>query len=201
MVIALTVHEASHAFAAYRLGDPTAKALGRLSLNPLVHLDPLGSLLIVMTMLTGFGIGWGKPVPVDSHYLRPNPKMGMALVSAAGPLSNILTAFVLFLPVRLGLDVYSNDLLAGLVTTVIQLSVLLGCFNLIPLPPLDGFSILLGILPARQAYSVSRLAQYGLGPIFVIIMADSWLHLSILSRVLGPVVNAVYSLITGQRLL
>ena len=200
ILIALTIHEASHAFAAYRLGDPTAKTLGRLSLNPLVHLDPMGTILIVFTMLAGFGIGWGKPVPVDPRYLRPNPKTGMALVSLAGPLSNVLTAFVLYLPVRLGMDVYTSDIAAGLAGTLMQLSIWLACFNLIPLPPLDGFSVLLGLLPPGPARSFGRLAQYGLGPIMLIVIADSYFHLGILQAVLLPMARLVSGLVMGHPL-
>jgi Zn-dependent protease len=198
MVIGITIHEASHALAAYRLGDPTAKALGRITLNPLAHLDPMGSILMVTTMLAGFGMGWGKPTPVNPSYLRPSPKTGMALVSAAGPLSNILTAYILYLPERLNLNLYNNDIVAGVVGTLISLSIGLACFNLIPLPPLDGFSIVLGLLPARQAYSFGRLAQYGLGPIFLLIIADSWFHWGILNAVLRPVMQVVASLVTGR---
>ncbi len=197
ILIVITIHEFSHALMAFRLGDPTAKALGRLSLNPIRHLDPVGTLLIVMTMLSGFGIGWGKPVPVDPRYLKPNPKSGMALVSAAGPLSNVLTAFVLYLPERLQPGFYANDQVWLLVQFVILWSVGLGTFNLLPLPPLDGFSVLLGLLPNRAAYSFSRLAQYGLGPLFVLIMADSFLHLGILAAILGPVQNVIFTFVTG----
>ncbi len=198
ILIAITIHEFSHAFIAYQLGDGTAKALGRVSLNPLVHLDPFGTIMIILSVFSQFGIGWGKPVPVNPSYLKPNPKTGMALVSAAGPLSNILTAFVLFLPVRLDLFSYDNDAIAALVQYIIMWSIGLGAFNLLPLPPLDGFSIALGILPRSLAFSFGRLAQYGIGPLMLIIIADSYFHLGILQVVLGPVYSAIGALVTGR---
>jgi Zn-dependent protease len=102
VLVAIDVHECCHAWVADRLGDPTARNLGRVSLNPLVHLDPLGTLMIFLTAITGFGIGWGKPVPVDPYRLRHGPTTGMGIVSLAGPAANLTTAAVLAIPFRLG---------------------------------------------------------------------------------------------------
>jgi len=197
ILIVITIHEFSHALVAYSLGDGTAKSQGRLSLNPLVHLDPLGTLMLVLSMLSRFGIGWGKPVPVNPNRLSPGPKTGMALVSAAGPLSNILTAFVLFLPVRFSLPVYNNDVVATLASYIIQWSIGLGAFNLLPLPPLDGFAIVLGILPNSAARSFGRIAQYGIGPLMLILVADWVLHVDILGLAMRPLLTVISAFVAG----
>ncbi|MHB1131696.1 MAG: site-2 protease family protein [Chloroflexota bacterium] len=193
-VVVITIHEASHAFVAWRLGDPTAKSLGRISLNPLVHLDPMGTILIFLA-----SFGWGKPVPVDPRYLKPNPKTGMALVSLAGPLSNVVLAFLLYLPIRLGADSFTGvPEVDRLFITIISISLLLAAFNLLPLPPLDGFSVLLGLLPYSAARQFAQLERYGLGPVFLLIFADSFFRLGILASILGPIQDALASVVTGE---
>jgi Zn-dependent protease len=159
LVVGLTVHEASHALVADRLGDPTARRLGRVTLNPLAHLDPTGTLLIIFSSLAGVGFGWGKPCPVNPNNLRVGPKTGMALVAAAGPVSNLVTAAILagVMKSQLGLP---PELIAVL-DIVARVNVSLAFFNLIPIPPLDGFSVLLGLLPDRFAYSLAPIQQYG----------------------------------------
>ena len=158
LLAGLSIHEASHAFIADRLGDPTARRLGRVTLNPIAHLDPAGTLMMIFSAIAGWGIGWGKPVPVNPNNLRPDPKTGNAIVAVAGPVSNLLLATVVAVFVQLGLGgVIPRDLL----DTVIYVSVSLAVFNMLPLPPLDGFSVLLGLLPNGAAYSLSRLYQYG----------------------------------------
>ena len=140
MLVAITIHEFAHAWAANRLGDRTATALGRLSLNPLRHLDPLGTLMLLTA-----GIGWGKPVPVNPYNLRNGPKAGMAVTSLAGPLSNLLLAAALSVPLRLGLAPFTIwgasallPSLGELLLTVIIMNIGLAIFNLIPIAPLDG---------------------------------------------------------------
>lgn len=165
LLAALTVHEAAHALVADRLGDPTGRNLGRISLNPIVHLDPMGTLMILMASLLGIGIGRGKPVPVNPFNLRLGPKTGMALVAGAGPAANLLLAASVAVVLQEGavLGLWTGDLiwLRGLLRFVAVVNVSLAIFNLIPLPPLDGFSVLMGILPTRPAYSLSRVAEYG----------------------------------------
>lgn len=165
LLIAITFHEFSHALMASRLGDPTARKLGRLSLNPVRHLDPLGTLMLFLV-----GFGWGKPVPVNPHYFRMESRRGMALVGLAGPLSNFALAAVLGVLVRTGVVGWQYQLsfswdpswVAGnLVSYVILYNIILGVFNLIPIAPLDGFNIVVGVLPRRQAEAVARLQQYG----------------------------------------
>jgi Zn-dependent protease len=155
ILIAITIHEFSHALAATALGDYTAKSLGRLTFNPLKHLDPVGTIMIMFTAIAGVGIGWGKPVPVNPYNLRIGAKTGMALVSVAGPVSNILTAVILVLPLRLGYNLYTNETVLLVVYYTVAISIGLAVFNLLPLPPLDGFSVALGALPYGIAYSKS----------------------------------------------
>jgi len=169
LLIAITVHEFSHGLMAYRLGDPTAKRMGRLSLNPVKHLDPLGTLMLLLV-----GFGWGKPVPINPGYFRMNPRRGMALSAFAGPLSNLALAAVLGVIVRAGaVDWHSpwqyqpfliwdpSWVAADIIGYVILFNIILAVFNLIPVPPLDGFNIAVGVLPRRQAEAMARLEKYG----------------------------------------
>ncbi len=185
----LTIHEAAHAFVADRLGDPTAKRLGRVTLNPLAHLDPAGTMMMVFAAIFGIGIGWGKPCPVNPSNLRPDPKTGYALVAAAGPVSNLLLAAVgaAILQADLGLP---NAVLTG-VFYVIVVSVSLAVFNLIPIPPLDGFTVLLGLLPSRPAYSLSRLYQFGPGLLLLLVFFGGSLLSRYLTFVSGPILRAL----------
>lgn len=176
LLIAITIHEFAHAWMAFRLGDPTAKTMGRLSLNPLVHLDMLGTL-----MLLSAGFGWGKPVPVNPYNLRNGPKAGMAVTSLAGPVSNLILAGILALPLRFGLIPgrfgAADSLLPTvpeLVLTIIFLNIVLAVFNLIPLPPLDGFKVAMGLLPSRIAAPLMRYQSYG--PLLLLgIIAIGWI--------------------------
>lgn len=163
LLIAITVHEFAHAWMANRLGDRTAASQGRLSLNPLRHLDPVGTLMLLVA-----GFGWGKPVPVNPYNLRNGPKSGMAWSSLAGPASNLIVAALISLPLRLGivpLQGWGNSeivpSLPEVLFTIILLNIGLAIFNLIPLPPLDGFKVALGILPTRWAIKLLPLERYG----------------------------------------
>jgi len=154
VLIAITVHETAHAWAAYQLGDPTAKLYDRISLNPLNHLDPIGTLSLFL-----FGFGWGKPVPVDSYNLQ-NPKKDEAIISLAGPLSNVVTAAILGLIIRFT-PFGSFMLEIGLRIMFINLG--LGIFNLLPIYPLDGSKILLGLLPFEISQEVENfMRRYGI---------------------------------------
>jgi Zn-dependent protease len=171
LLIAITVHEFSHAMVANRLGDPTAKRMGRLSLNPVKHLDPLGTLMLFLV-----GFGWGKPVPINPNYFRMNPRRGMALSALAGPLSNFTLVALLGILVRVGVVAWHSPwswpfvpfaswnagwVAADIIGYVILLNLILGVFNLIPIPPLDGFNIAVGILPREQAAAMLRVERYG----------------------------------------
>jgi len=177
VLISLTIHEVSHAYVSYRLGDPTAKMMGRLTLNPLKHLDPLGTIMMAASAYFGAGFGWAKPVPIDPSYYK-NYKRGTMLVSVAGPLSNLALAFLASFPiVYLGLKYYN----VGLAETDYRIMIFRFCymmlyaninlaiFNLIPVPPLDGSKILAGILPARLYFYIMKYENY-IGVIFIIIL-------------------------------
>ena len=173
LVMGLTVHEASHALIADRLGDPTARRLGRITLNPIAHLDQMGTLMMIFAAIAGIGIGWGKPVPVNPYNLRIGPKRGMALVGLAGPLANLTLATVVYLAVGSGLIPLkpgepATEVMLDVVNAIVSVNVSLAFFNLIPVPPLDGFSVLLGLLPDPLAYRLVRLEQYG--PVLLLLL-------------------------------
>ena len=169
LVTGIAFHEFSHAWAANQLGDNTAALQGRLTLNPLAHLDKFGTLAILIV-----GIGWGKPTPVNPYRLRYGIKTGNLLVSVAGPLSNFLFAVIAALPFLFGLvdmGYFPNldyikyasgeQILGFFLLMIIQLNILLGLFNLIPIHPLDGFKVILGILPNELANPLARLSKWG----------------------------------------
>ncbi len=186
LLVAVTFHELAHGFVAYRLGDPTAKLAGRLTFNPLKHLDPLGTLVFIMTRM----IGWAKPVPVNPFNLR-DPKKDMIWVSLAGPAANMLIAvasallykLVMILPVG---NIFIVKKILVPVALMLQLSVILNIglavFNLIPIPPLDGSKILMGLLPPRQAIAFSRIEPYGF---FIILIL---LFLRVIDLVIFPII-------------
>ena len=158
--LCLTVHETCHGLAALALGDPTAKRARRLSLNPLRHIDWFGLLMMITV-----GFGWAKPVPVDPRYFR-RPKQGMALTALAGPVSNLLLALLLLLCSRLIYDFapYSDlwNLVFGFLLDTAVLSIGLGVFNLVPIPPLDGSKVLAAFLPDRTYFQLMRYERYGM---------------------------------------
>ncbi|RLC71850.1 MAG: site-2 protease family protein [Chloroflexi bacterium] len=167
LLIALTFHEFSHALVADRLGDETPRRMGRLSLNPLAHLDPLGTLMLFLV-----GFGWGKPVPINPLLLRGDPRSGMGLVASAGPLANLSLAGLFAVPVRLELIPWHSPLalplhpdlgaiIVALIGYIILFNLILTIFNLIPIAPLDGFKVLLALLPRNLAYSFERTERYG----------------------------------------
>jgi len=165
LFLGIPIHEWAHAWSAYKLGDNTAELQGRLTLNPAAHLDPIGSLLILVS-----GFGWGKPVPVNPYQIRRvSPKAGMAITAAAGPLSNFFLAMLCAIPFRLQwLDVYTawSDWLYGrftlgaLLLIAIQINLGLMVFNLLPFFPLDGEKVLAGVLPDRWAYQLGRFRPF-----------------------------------------
>jgi len=157
LLIALPVHELAHALAAYRLGDATARDYGRLSLNPLDHLDPIGALMILM-----WGWGWAKPVPVNPYalYRSRSATIGFALVALSGPLSNILLAILFAIPIRL--DLIPPGLPFELVYFFVMVNIALAVFNLIPIPPLDGSRIAVAVLPREWSEYILRLEPYGI---------------------------------------
>jgi Zn-dependent protease len=183
LLISLTIHEAAHAWTADKLGDPTARMLGRVSLNPLVHIDWIGTVLLPMlAAISGLPlIGWAKPVPVNTRNLR-SPRRDFMLIAAAGPISNLLQAFVAAAALRLTVGAITGSDQAGPLYTALFLAVyvnlLLAFFNLIPVPPLDGGNVLLGLLPPRLAVSYGQLRQYGFIVLYALMftgLASAWI--------------------------
>lgn len=201
ILIAITVHEYAHGLVAYYHGDPTAKMAGRLTLNPLAHLDPVGTLMLVI-----FRIGWAKPVPVNYGNLK-NPKKDMIKVSFAGPLSNIIVAFLFALLLKLN-NVFLINILYNhmhhipnfiftfirgwfiLLQTGVLINLILAFFNLIPIPPLDGHHILLGLLPHRWAQEYARLNHtHGM----IILLLLIWT--GFIGKVIFPIVYSIYRIL------
>ncbi len=209
LLIALTFHEASHALVATWLGDPTPKKMGRLSLNPFAHLEPLGALMILL-----IGLGWGKPVRIDAEKLKPGPKLGMALVAVAGPITNLLLAALFVIPLRLKWFPLYGDIriplsflplgvpalyvgMGPLLQWIVTLSLLLAIFNLIPLNPLDGSRLWEIILPTRWYYQIARFELIGLVIILGLIISDRFLGTNILIGFLGPPVDFLFRKLMG----
>jgi Zn-dependent protease len=195
LITSLSVHEAAHAFAADRLGDSTARQLGRLSLNPAVHIDPIGTLLFpLIAFLTNVPlIGWAKPVPVNQRFLK-HPKRDFALIAAAGPASNLVLAAIGAAALSIARNLAGpGDIVGGALTgPLVQLfflfaivNVLLAVFNMIPVPPLDGGNVLLGLLPHRPAQFVEQLRPYGILILYALMLTG------MLSTILGPIVGYV----------
>ena len=197
-VIAITIHEFMHAYTAYKLGDDTARRLGRITFNPIEHFDPIGFFGMVLIAMGFPFIGWGKPVPVQPGNFRgkwaTRRKEGMLLVAAAGPLSNVAQALIVALPFQY---MYRNNLgdaaLMEFLLTFIQINILLAAFNMIPIPPLDGYKILTGILPNFWTPILRPLEQYGFMILFLFIIVGNQLGAgSVLSTMISPVYNALF---------
>jgi Zn-dependent protease len=203
-LMAITCHEVSHGFVADKLGDNTARRMGRLTLNPIKHLDILGTLMVFI-----IGIGWAKPVPVNFSNLR-NPKRDMIWVAAAGPITNFSIAILSAMLMRGILFVAAG--ISGVVPAMfiepivlmlafsVYINLLLAIFNLIPVPPLDGGRVAVGLLPYRQAMLYSRIEPFGMMIILALIFLPDLLHLpSIFEYVISPILNTGIHLVAGQQ--
>ncbi|MBP6963654.1 MAG: site-2 protease family protein [Armatimonadetes bacterium] len=188
---ALTVHEYAHARAALAEGDDTAKVAGRISLNPLDHLDPFGAIMFALMMMNGFGIAWGKPVPVNPYRFR-SPRWGNLRVSLWGPLSNILFACALALLFRFIVAGRFGLNYVPLILTCISMNLVLAMFNLLPVPPLDGSKVLASLLP----YETARRYEEAMGKYGFLILIGLLLT-GVISIILGPPRRFLFGLLTG----
>jgi len=199
LLVAFTIHEATHALVAYRLGDATAQRAGRLSLNPAAHLDPMGTLMVLVA-----GVGWGKPVPGDPRNLHPGGRAGMGLVAGAGPLSNLIMAFVFAAPFRAGMITWGmmgdSAVIPGVgqvLLTIVTLNVYLALFNLLPIAPLDGFNVAMGILPESAARVLWNTQRYGPIILLFLILSGRFIRFDLLGATLLPAANAILRLFLG----
>lgn len=185
IILGLTFHEFAHGWVAFQLGDNTAKRAGRLTLNPIAHIDPIG---FIMLFIARFG--WAKPVPVNPYNLHIDPKKGMLYVSLAGPVTNFLLALVsaLSLGIALGLGLGNLRILIDILSSMIFINLVLAIFNLIPIPPLDGSKILAGILPGRQEWLI-WLESYGV--VFLLLLLFTGIIGGLMRIVLVPFYNAL----------
>jgi Zn-dependent protease len=206
LLVGLPVHEFSHALAAYRLGDGTAKLFGRLTLNPVAHFDPVGGTLLALTFIgsaatgTPFGFGWAKPTPVNPLNLEGG-RRGEAIVAAAGPLSNLVLATAGAIPLRYMLAnpqlIDQFDIVANVLYFFVQINLLLMIFNFIPIPPLDGSKVMFAFMDRRTEYQIRPiLEQYG----FILLIAILFFPPgdSIGLRIIDPIMNAFLSVLVGR---
>ena len=203
VLIAITFHEVSHGFVANRLGDPTARMMGRLTLNPIAHIDPIGTIVmpLMLIVLTNgqFVFGYAKPVPINPMNFK-NPRKDMAVSAAAGPVTNILLAIASVVILRLAVIPLSSILPDSYIQTVllplkmilessVVINVVLAAFNMIPIPPLDGGRVLIGFLPYKQAASYSRIEPFGFIIVMLLILSG------VANSIIAPIINFILRLL------
>lgn len=187
ILITIMAHELAHGFVADKLGDPTPRRHGRLTLNPIAHLDLVGTLMLLITRR----FGWAKPVPVNPSNFA-NPLRDMGIVGSAGPLANFIIAYLSGLLLRLEV-ISPHSILGFILILTVQLNLGLGIFNLIPIPPLDGSRILMGLLPPQQAYSFAKFEQYG----FIVLLFLVFMGGDLINLTLIPLLSYLFRLFTG----
>ena len=197
ILFALTIHEYSHAWMAYRKGDPTAKLAGRLTLNPLKHLDPLGTIMLFL-----FRFGWAKPVPVNAYNLR-DPRRDMVWVSLAGPLSNLGSGILFCILLRIIRYLHLHSLpgflpIYYIICFLVLYNLILCLFNLIPIFPLDGANVLYNLLPEDLAYEYAKIARFGPFILIALIVLGNLGKVNILWGWIGPFVNIVSKIFAGE---
>ena len=205
LLLGIAFHEFCHAATASALGDQTARRLGRVSLNPLVHLDPFGTILLFIA-----GFGWGKPVPVNHLALRNGPRTGMAMVAAAGPLSNLLVATVMAAPIRLGWAPWhdpfrvvwtagwtATDYVGLFLSAAVLLNCILAVFNFLPLAPLDGFRVWVGLLPIELARPIAQMERYGILILMGLFFLGPAVGIDFFGSVVRPPVEGIAGALTG----
>ena len=194
ILLALTFHEYAHGYIAYRLGDPTAKRLGRLTLNPIKHLDPIGTIVFFLV-----NFGWAKPIPVDGNYLK-NPQKDMIWVALAGPLTNLILAIISAIFAKLILHIAGTLATPFVIDSILSplyvmahasigINLVLCIFNFLPIPPLDGSRIVMGILPAEMARSYASFERYGFLVILLLLVTG------ILPQIISPVIHFTQGLL------
>jgi len=192
LLLGFPVHEFSHALVADRLGDRTARFMGRLTLNPLVHFDAMGgTVLVISAVFFSFVVGWAKPTPVNPSNLQGG-RRGEAWVALAGPASNLIMATIFAIPIRLLVATQTSvpSLVALVLSNLVWFNVFLFMFNLLPIPPLDGYKVLTGLVDARTAFRLRQLEQYGFILILFIFVFGA--------RILLPIGNGIYGFLVGQ---
>ncbi|HTW92888.1 MAG TPA: site-2 protease family protein [bacterium] len=192
ILFGLTIHEFSHGWVAWRLGDPTAKMMGRLTLNPLKHLDPIGTIALFL-----FRFGWAKPVPIDPRNFR-HPTRDLAISGLAGPAANLLTAAVAGLILRGLILLHVGGFVATLTAYFVIFNLILCFFNLIPIPPLDGSRLLLHLLPPSLAAGYAQIERYGFIILIGIILLGQVTNINILWLYMGPLLRIFSQLFVGQ---
>ncbi len=196
LLIGVVFHEYMHGKSAELLGDPTPRANGRLTLNPIPHLDVTGSIILPIVILVASGFrftfGMAKPMPVNPSYFK-DKKQGMLITGISGPLANYFLAFMAALPLRFGLigGGLGGSLLASLFLEIIAINIVLGTFNLIPIPPLDGSRVAQAFIPDRYRYQYNQLEKYGTLIIFIV----AFIFHRVLWAIIGPVINIIFSLV------
>jgi Zn-dependent protease len=196
VLFAITLHEAAHGWVASKLGDPTARQLGRITMNPIKHIDPVGTIAVplVLVMLSGFIIGWAKPVPVDPRHFK-QPLLDMALVALAGPVSNFLMACGWALLITLSTTAFAGSSMAEHMVHMgqagVTINLILMVLNLMPIPPLDGGRVIAGVMPKQMALSFMRIEPYGMWIILALLLSG------VLGKILWPVVLRFESIISA----